>query len=206
MDEKTREEQRVTAMLPAAHQGDETAVYEVAMYVFKRWKSRIRKFYTLDPAYDREDLEDVFMHGILAALPLGVHTRPNPLWHLSERGYWAVGSFIRSIRQRPHMVHEDEDTREVLVEQVEDPVDYREIVVSRSAAQERVVHILANSSLRDKPRLAVEAILSGEVGDPTELGFNKNLAEYLKVSPQRASQIMAEVERIGWRSESGLSD
>lgn len=204
VDARQIEEARVIALLPQAQQGDEQAVYDVAMYVFRRWKTRIRGFYSLDPAYDREDIEDAFLEGILKALPLGVHERPNPLWHLSERGYWNVGSFVRSIRNRPIPVQDDIDQNDPVVEQVpDDEEDMRTVVISQLDAGQRVIHILANADLRGNTKLAIEAILAGEVGDPTELGFNKRLADYLEVSPQRASQVMAELEAASWRASAG---
>jgi hypothetical protein len=201
MEVGDRDEQRVRALLPEAKQGDEDAVYAVAMYVFKRSKWRIRGFYSTDPAYDREDIEDAFLHGILKAIPEH-RPQPDPLLYIAQSGYFSAASMLRKIKPQEYQrrtvsleaatATADGEIAGLHESTAADEEDFREIVIDRTSAAQRVVQI-RSTALREKPALALEAILTGSVGDPTELGFNKRLAGHLGVSPQRASQVMAEL-------------
>lgn len=143
----------------------------------------------------------------MRAVPI-VDQRGNPLYHIGQRGMWAVQSELRQIRRqlkgRAFIRHEttvDGDQLTDWTERVTDRTagDFREVVHDTTDAQEQV-HIVANTSLAPRTRQALSLIMSGAAGDPTESGFNLRLAQVMGVSPQRASQVMADLEAAGRRS------
>lgn len=181
-------------LLALAKAGDEDAHRQVALYVFNKYKYRLDRAFSTDPAVSREDLETTFYEGIHRHVPLA-DGRGCDFYHLGQRGVWAVKSEVRAIeatmRQRS-LVHHTNDEGETLdqVEQIPDPGahEFCDVVVERMMAEDRV-HVLANTSLKSREREAMEVILSGRAGDPNEIGFNKRLAAAMGVSPQRASQL-----------------
>lgn len=200
------EQQQMLALLPLAQAGDESAIGRIAVYCLDKYRYRIAKLYSLDPAISREDLEMTFFEAIIRAIPKLDH-RGNPFYAAGQFGVWAVGSELRTIKAmltrrgaQPQPVDGETDWLERLADRLEP--DFREIVVSRHEST-RLVRIIAKADLKPHVRKALQIIYEGKAGDPDELGFNKRLAAEMEVSPQRASQIMAEAEATVWVEEAG---
>lgn len=175
-------------LLERAQAGDESATYNLAVHVFERQSRRISRFYSLDPAYSREDIQGEFMEGILCAIPI-VDLRTNPIYHLGTRGVWHVQTVLRASR-RIWRRTEDVDAMEVPERHADPLMD----VVERLDARGRVIEILGNESFNDTDRRVIEAILTGRV-DPEETGFNKAVAKEIDRSPQMASLVMQRIRR-----------
>ena len=147
-----------------------------------------------------DDLQQVFFEGIHNGV-LRADERGNPLFHIGQRGIWAALTAIKKAKQ----VSDRRTAVPSAVEETERPVDemdllpssgtdYREIVHERLDAR-RVIRVVANAPLRSSTRKAMEAMLSGDAGDLLEIGANRRLATALGVSPQRASQLMADLRK-----------
>src|SRR5688572_14766028 len=99
MDPMVHDEGNIKSRLAAAQAGDEQATRDVAVYVFNRFKPRLRQFYDpLDPAVSMEDLEMTFFEGILRAIPRA-DGRGDDLYHIGQRGVWAVQTQLRHVRR-----------------------------------------------------------------------------------------------------------
>lgn len=192
---------RMRDALARAKKGDHQARTEVANYCWERYKHRIQRFYSADPAVSMDDLMVTFWEGIYGHVPLA-DGRGCDFYHIGQRGVWAVQSEVRQIksqmRQRQaidwkKMVGGMEDSPLNGIENVQDPTaEFADVLVSRLYADERV-KVLTNASLKPRSREALDLMLSGELGDPTEDGFNQRLAQALGVSPQRASQLVKSI-------------
>ncbi len=191
---------RMIGQLWHAQTGDKQAQGEVAMYCFTQYKDKLKKFFSHDPAISMEDLESTFFMGIFDGV-LKADGRGNPLYFVGQCGIWRIGSEMRAMRRRIDnmsyftRVADGTDEQDNAVDPMDPSTDFREIVASR-LDDERIVRVIANANLRDRQREAMEVILSGAAGDPTELGFNKRLAEQMGVCPQRASQLTADLRHI----------
>lgn len=183
--------------LTQAQAGDEDAISEVAIYVFNKYRGRIVQLarQALDPAIALEDMEMTFFEAIMGFVPKA-DGRGDDFYHIGQRGVWAVQSELRTAqrqtRQRAWARTVMEETgREPEYERVQDRCepDFREIVHGRVDGEE-LVRVIANAPMSARAAEAVDIILR-EGLDPTEQGFNKDLAGRLGVSPQRTSQIMA---------------
>lgn len=203
------ERMSVEALLEKAKAGDGDAQREIAVYTFNTYRSKIAMMYTQDPAVTLEDLEMVFFEAIFAFIPKVDH-RGNPIFHLAQRGRWAAQSEVRSVnlrmRGRARLVGTDDDGQPMDPLDVADRTDhdFREVICDALDA-DRVVRIVANANLRPRQREAMDLILSGEVGEPGDPGFNQTLAKRMGISPQRTSQIMGQLEAT-LRSESAVED
>lgn len=199
----------VEALLERAKAGDGDAQRQVAVHTFNQYRGKIAKLYTQDPAVSLEDLEMVFFEAIFAYIPKLDH-RGNPLFHLAQRGRWAAQSEVRSVnirmRNRARLTGTDDDGHPMDPLDVADRTehDFREIICDAEDA-DRVVRIVANANLRPRQREAMDLILSGEVGEPGDPGFNQTLAKRMDISPQRTSQIMGQLEAT-LRSEAAIED
>lgn len=194
------------ARLERAKQGDEAAHAEVALYTFNKYRHRIGKLYSLDPAICKEDLEMTFFEAIMKMIPRLDH-RGNPFYRAGQQGWWAVASELRTIKQmldRRAVLTRTADDADWL-DRLEDRLepDFREGVVTRLQSAS-VVKAITSSSLKAPAQRALAFIYSGKVGEPGELGFNKKLAEAMGCSPQRVSQIMNELRAIGHGSDTIL--
>lgn len=196
--------------LELAKGGDQQAKREVVEYVFRTYRRRCERFYTIDPAIGRDDIEAAFMEGIIEGLAI-IDERGDPLYHLGQRGWWAVSSLVRAAKCRtdkrvwPRGPRFEDAEGEWSVEHQADPSvpDVREVVVERADAA-TLVRIVANASLSSKEREIMDLVLSGEV-DPDEEGFGRVVAERLGISPQRVSQLMAKLEGAFRRAAEGAS-
>lgn len=185
-------------LVARAQGGDEDAHREVAVFCFNKYRHRLKKLYDpIDPAIGMEDLEMTFFEGIMQAVLIADH-RGDPLYHIGQRGFWNVQSEIRAVKRvmarRQHLVREHETDLDPLDQVPDDTGDFREIVHDQLEAC-GMVTIIANADLKDRTRQAAGLIMSGRCGDPRENGFNQRLARQLEVSPQRASQIMADLRK-----------
>lgn len=194
------EHERMLARLERAKQGDEAAHAEVALYCFNKYKNRIGRIYSLDPAISKEDLEATFFEAIMKMVPKLDH-RGNPFYRAGQQGWWAVASELRAIKgmldRRASVARAGEGDMDWL-ERLEDRLqpDFREGVVTQMQSAS-VIKAITGSSLKGPAQRALALIYSGDVGSPDELGFNKRLAEHMGCSPQRVSQIMNELRSIG---------
>lgn len=202
-------QQNMIRQLWRAQQGDEQARGEVAVYCFETYKDKLRHFFSKDPAISREDLESTFFLAIYDAV-MKADERGNPLYFIGQCGMWKVQSEVRTMRRRmaniSHFTHIADGTTDdpTAIDPPDPDPDFREIVASR-LDDERIVHIIANANLRDRQREAMDLILAGAAGDPSEIGFNQRLAAVMGICPQRASQIMAQLEAKMWRATSGYT-
>lgn len=182
-----------------AQNGDDEAHRRVAMYCFDTYKGKLAHFYSSDPAISREDLESTFFMGVWDGVQKA-DTRGNPLYFVGQYGMWRVQSEVRSIQRRMKersrvIIGANTWDDDAAIEPMDPEPDFREIVASR-LDDHRIVRIIANADLRDRQREAIEIILSGAAGDPSEPGFNKRLAEQMGVCPQRASQLTAGLKKV----------
>lgn len=199
------------ARLERAKKGDEAAHAEVALYCFNKYKHRIARLYSLDPATDMEDLELTFFEAIMKVIPKLDH-RGNPFYHAGQHGWWAVASELRRMKAlinnrgqlRPNPEN-DTDWLERLENRLEP--DFRDSVVTRLVARDSV-KVVTGAKLKPPAMKALALIFLDQVGytneegrwislSPGDLGFNKYLAEQMECSPQRVSQLMNEIRDIG---------
>lgn len=195
-------EQRMRGLLRQAQAGDEDAHREVALYVFNRFKDRLRRLYSLDPSVSQEDLEMTFFEAIMRHVPLA-DGRGDDFYHLGQRGFWAAQSEIRAVKA---MV-----SRRVFLRETPDDMTFEEQIgedrtavpacdiVHEQLGAAQTVRVISTAPLRGRAREAIDRILTDQTLNPAEPGFNKALARRMGVSPQRASQILAQV-----RAEVGI--
>lgn len=188
-------------LLCKAQQGDEEAKRRYSIVVYEHYEGRIKRIFSKDPSIDLDDLRSTFYLGILKAIPK-LDGRGSDLYHAGQRGMWAVQSEIkavqRTMRQRAMHVSWDEPTADglSLAERYQDrEVETVQEHAIEALSNEETVKIFADVDLKPRERQAIEAILSGEAGDPREGGFNKRLAAAMDVCPQRASQVMASMRK-----------
>lgn len=198
------------ALVSRAQQGDADAHRTVALHAFNKYKHRVEWLYSRDPAIGIDDLLMTFFEGIMKAVEK-LDDRGDPIYHLGQRGVWAVTSELRAIkasmkhRALKPLVYADGEEADPMADYV-DPVEVpgSDMVIERMSAEGRV-RIIANASLRPRERQALEVIATGAV-DPASIGFNKDLADQMGVSPQRTSQVMADLEALVHRAEAGFMD
>jgi len=191
------------ALIQRAQEGDEDAHRQVAIFVFEKYRGRLRPLYSQDPAVSLEDMEMTFFEGIWAHVLKADH-RGDPLYHIGQRGYWRVQSEVRAAKslmskRQPPVVFDgfDEDDHPRWIETIADPSeDAREVLFRHDEATHRVRAIF-DAPISIRAREAVERALSGEAGDPTEPGFNQRLARAMNLSPQRVSQLFNELREAG---------
>lgn len=181
-------------LLQKAQQGDEDAHGQVALYVFNKYKDRVKRFFSEDPALSKEDIEVTFFEGIFRHVPLA-DGRGDDFYHIGQRGVWAVQSEIRAVAaQMGHRVwlRTPDGESEDPADQLDPASDFQDVVIAREDDR-AVARIITGASLKVRSRQLVDAILDDPALDPREPGFNKAVAEKLGVSQQRASQIMGEL-------------
>jgi hypothetical protein len=194
-------DEQALALVAEAQRGDPRAQRAVALHCYERFVPRVRRLAAkqADPAISLEDLESVFFEGCMAGTLIADH-RGDPLYHVGQRGYWAAQSALRTARritrEQARVWAGMEDGRDP-VSELPDPgaPDDFERAEDAIVARQRV-EVLTTAPLKPRLRQAVDAILSGEAGDPRDDGFNKRLAACMRVSPQRASQVVAELRGI----------
>lgn len=198
---ETQEQMR---QLWLAKDGDTASIAKVATYVWERFGGRISKLYSPDKADDWEDLRQVFWQAVIEHIPKIDH-RGSPYWHLSQRGYWRVGAYIRhkkAVADRAQVLSLDalrqnsaDEDGLALHERVPDHNVDVEGVVTRQIGAVQEVLVAEGAPMPPVARRAFEALLTDDDLDPGEQGFNKRLAKKLGVSPQRASQAMSILRR-----------
>lgn len=179
--------------LGRAKEGCSSATDFICRYVWELYGYRIRKLFSNDTIDDGDDLQQIFWIAVVAHIPKLDH-RGDQIYHLGQRGFWRVGSYIRRKKAMDRILSLDapygEDEGMTLGQRHADPSSDTEGIVLRQLGGEQQVDMILNLELAPIAQRALDAIMSGEAGDPDEIGFNKNLAAVLKVSPQRASQAM----------------
>lgn len=180
-------------LLYDAQRGDEAARDKIVAHVFEKYRGRVARTYKSrrDPALSLEDMEQVFQEGIFNSIEAVDH-RGDPIYHLGQRGVWAVLSALRKadaenegvVRKWQRPGQEDEPALEPVCPRRA----FTDAVHERVDAQE-AIRVVVDAPLRSTTRRCLEILLSGRIGDPTEPGANRRMAEELGVSPQRASQI-----------------
>lgn len=199
-------------LIPRAKQGDQSALAELVMFLDKRYSWMIAKLYSGDPMLSREDIHSEFLKGILGGVPIVSLEVGNPLFHLAQRGLWEAKSAVESAKkyqllpQSHGRVQEGQREGEWDGDYLADrtQIDPADIVVQRHFAQ-HVTRVLSLADLSGNEKKAFLLILSGQLGDPCEMGWNKTLADALGVSPQRASQITAKLHYIYGHEEAGVA-
>lgn len=198
---------RMRQLLKQAQAGNEDAARQVALYCFEKYKYRLNKLYSRDPAISLEDMEMTFYEGIQDFV-LKADGRGDDFYHIGQRGIWLVMSELRAVhrvmeRRAYPQVWDDGEEAEFTDRHMDRTTeDFREHVISVLDAG-ATVSVIARARLKTRTREALELILSGEVGEPDEIGFNKRLAGRMGISPQRSSQIMDDLEASLWRAQSG---
>jgi hypothetical protein len=191
-----QETARMMATLELAKKGVESAKSEICAYVWERYGFKVSNLFSYDVAEDREDIRQIFWLAVVEHIPKLDH-RGNPIWHLAVRGFWQVGAHVRRKRVMVGLLSLDapiqngqETTHTSRLEMLPDYTKDVEGIVIRQIGSKQQVELMSRLEMPPTARRAFDAILSGEAGDPSEIGFNKSLAAALEVSPQRASQAM----------------
>jgi len=200
-------------LLQQARRGDEYAHRKLVDTVVEHYLMMVKRFYTVDPILGWEDIKQEFFWGIWRAVPIVDH-RGDPIFHLAQRGEWAVRSIVTAANKKRHGTsapeggvsvvylddpNENEPWREPADESPEsDPHHIVEIHEDREEAFNRVLRIIVHAELRPQEHDVLHRLLSGEL-DISEKGAGCQLAADLGVSGQRVSQILkrmrAEFER-----------
>lgn len=192
---------KVWVELDKAMSGISQSVDFVCRYVWDSYGTRIFELYSNDRADDKEDLQQIFWMAVAKHIPK-LDERGDLFYHLGQRGFWAVGAHIRRREAMSTLLsldaprhREGEDGDATLGDSICDlQADVEGMVVHQLGSQQQV-DIILGLDLAPTAQRALDAILSGDAGDPLELGFNKKLSETLGVSPQRASQAMASIRK-----------
>lgn len=201
------------ALIPRAQERDPVALTELLSYIDQRYGWMIAKLYSSDPMLSREDIYAEFLEGVVGGIPIVSMDIGNPLFHLAQRGLWNAKSAVESAKKYQYLPRRLKEVDASDDEAWNDgefmPTDRTEsstedIVVQRHFAR-HVTHVLSMADLTGNERKAFLLILSGELGDPCEMGWNKKLANALSVSPQRASQITAKLHYIYGHEEAGVA-
>jgi DNA-binding CsgD family transcriptional regulator len=206
---KDADRPRMMMKLRAAQAGDARAKEDVALWVYQRWSGRVLHFVTPTTGLEREDLEQTFFENIYRSIDVAKLDVGCPLYHISQRAYWAVQSYVRfvtrgggdaaaTVRRRDPRVMEAGEVP--LYEQEPDPYDGQERIIEQLDA-EHWVKALAGAKLKPREREVLALIASDDFGGPQEGAFNRRLAERLGVSAQRASQLMASIEAVVRKQE-----
>jgi hypothetical protein len=191
-------EDEAKSQLILAQDGDHEAQSRVALYVYEKYLPRARRLAAraIDPVMSVEDIEESFFEAVMRAVMIA-DGRGCDFYHIGQRGIWAVQSEMRSMRRTSRLDArvwariQSDDGRDPAYD-APDPDDAFDRLEEVMDARQRV-EVLTTAPLRGRLREAVEVIASGLAGDPREKGFNAKLAMQMKVSPQRASQIMGEL-------------
>ncbi len=194
------------AMMPrlrAARAGDEAAQSDVSLFVFKKYKGQVQGYYTsaYDAAYDRDDIDQTFYLGIVQALAVVHPYRGNPFAYMAYRGVSRVKSFVTAISNKPRLAtvsldggyHQDGEPQMLDAADRADALPH-DIVIDQLDAEQRVVGITANATVTGRAEEILAMLLAGEI-DPTDPGYNKELAKRLGVSQQRGSQLMGKLRK-----------
>jgi hypothetical protein len=187
-------------LIPSAQRCDQSARAKLVMFLDERYGWMLAKLYSGDPMLSREDIHSEFLEGIIGGIPKVKMEVGDPLFHLAQRGLWKAKAAVESARRyqklERHGNYYDEDglsVEDVWTDRTQqDPAD---IVVQRNFAR-HVTKVISMAGLGENERRGLVLILSGELGDPCEMGWNKRLADALKVSAQRASQITAKLQYV----------
>lgn len=186
---------RVNSELERAKEGHSLAIDFMCRYVWDTYGRRIFSLFSNDVAEDRDDLQQIYWMAVVETIPK-LDGRGDPVYHLGQRGFWRVGAHIRRKEAMGRLlsldatISADEDESLTRGSKLEDErVDIEGLVVHQLGSAQQVEMIL-DIELAPIAQRALDAIMKGEAGDPSEIGFNKQLAGALGVSPQRASQAM----------------
>lgn len=195
---------RIMRQLERAKAGDMShAAGIVCDYVWNEFgKKYVPRLFSYDSAEDQDDIQQVYMLGVLRFIP-SIDHRGNPLFHLHKRGYFAVTAHTRKGVKMASQSYLNSDTAdgEEPYFQVVDGRDSPEDLVVRQYGAVQQVALLKDADKSSIASRAMAAILAGETLDPREIGFNQSLAAALEVSAQRSSQSMqklrAAAEEVG---------
>lgn len=180
------EHHRMLDKLRAAQAGDEDAQREVAVWVWENYQARIYNLYSKDPAFSKDDLQQVFFLGIAKAVMKAKLHLGNPFEYIAWVGRNNVLSLIRANKAR---------FDEALDESLHGSCgDFSDIVVERVFAKQ-AVEVLATVKLTPSAKRMTKILISGAIGDPSEAGFNRRVAKEMDITPQRASQVMASIRK-----------
>lgn len=188
-----RESVKVMNELEQAKKGVSSSMDFICRFVWEKYGYKISRLFSNDVAEDREDLQQIFWMAVAEHIP-HLDDRGNPVWHLAVRGFWRVGAHIRRKEKMAGLlsldapINDEEETSSRGARLRDDTVDVEGLIVQQLGDKQQVDFVL-DLNLAPVARRALEAIMSG-VADPTEMGFNKTLAQKIGVSPQRASQAM----------------
>lgn len=200
------------ALIPRAQRGDQGALSQLVAFLDEKYRWMIQSLYSGDPMLSKEDIHGEFLEGIAGGIAVVRLDIGNPLFHLAQRGQWKAKSAVDAAKKYQKLPRsqgrfkegefEGEWTDDYLTDRTQqDPAD---IVVQRHFA-DHVTRVLSVAGLTGNEKKAFLLILSGELGDPCEMGWNKRLADTLGVSPQRASQITAKLHFIYGHEEAGVA-
>lgn len=186
-------------LLTAAQKGDEDATRRVAIYCFEKYKSRIDRFTrssrTSDSATDKDDLHSIFFEAIIGAVQIADVDRGDPLFHIGQRGVWAVKTEIRTIQRmlaRRQQLYRDMDTAEDPIESLPEPGEAFTEIVERRTDASRAVRTVLQAQMSPTAHKLLDVLMAEQV-DCAEQGWQSRAADLLGVSPQRVSQVVAKV-------------
>lgn len=184
-------------LLQAARQGDDGAHEQLVRVLAKHFGYMVHRFYSSDPSAGQDDLHQEFMLGIWRAVE-HVDERGDPLYHLAQRGWWAMAAYATALRRRRNGANGDVSVGTLPVgydlpdpDLHTDPEYVVELLESRDEARTHVAYVRARVALLPREAQTLEWMLHDN--DPFEKGANKRLADRLGVSPQRASVLRKRV-------------
>lgn len=189
-------------LIPGAKRQEQGALSKLVMFIDQRYSYLVTRLYSADPVLSREDIHSYFLEGVIGGIPKVSMEIGDPLFHLAQRGVWKAKSAVDSAKKyrRTEDLNDPEFGDAGADRTQEDPAD---IVVQRHFAR-HVTRVLSMAGLEGNEKRAFLLILTGDLGDPCEMGWNKKLARALRVSPQRASQITAKLHYVYGHEEAGV--
>jgi hypothetical protein len=182
---------RAMRLIPAAKSGDEYACDLLTRLISKEYAYMIKPYFSIDPAYDRDDLMVQFQLGIWQAIQSVKESAGNPVYHLAWRGQRAVASMLRVVARR----RENAQTLEPALQAWEIYVspDVVEVVMdkeSRMLAYVNTHEIADEADLTPRQKEALGVMLGEDI---MAWGFNRLMAEHFGTSQQGAQQLRERV-------------
>lgn len=204
----TGEHRAAMTLLAQAKRGDEAAHRLLVDMVSREYSGMVFNLYTVDPMLGRDDILQEFYWGIWRAVEKVDH-RGDPIFHLAQRGQWAVKSVVAAVNRRRHgtaakeggvsvvsLDADESDMKEPREDSFEDQTcEVIEIVERQQSARRRMHLIRSSDKLRPTHAKALAAVLEHNI-DLSQLGGKRQLAKALGVSGQRVSVIVKQIQQI----------
>lgn len=206
------ERRRFMYLLEQAKDGDDRACELLSDGISKEFSRLIYGLYSIDPAFDQDDLMAEFKLGIWQSIPK-VEYRGDPLFHLAWRGYMAVKSLVNVIKRRrlgtDKWIDEFGERSIGTIPEgwdIPDPSEDTDPVIqlvsdeTQSEAESNLKDIIIIACLSQRQKATLDLLLIDP--DLNELGVNQRIAFHLGVSEQAASVLRHKTfDKLGDASE-----